>query len=539
MNLVDALLHELKQLQVQHIYGIPGDFVLPLFEQLQLRAQLPLVYLSHEPAAVFAADAAARISNKPAAVILTYGAGALNAVNAVAQAYVEHVPLLVIAGYPAQAEKERQLLIHHQARRFDSQKKIFEEITACQVRLDDPKTAWRQLQQACMLCQQESLPVLIEWPRNATAFDVGERPRRPKRLVDIEQLQAAVQAMLLRLRQARQPLLLIDVDVRRFAAVQQVEQLAKRCQLPMLTTLLGRAAVDQQHANYRGIFLDQADSQSYALVEQADLIIQLGVIPTDSNFAAHQHLFAPQKVIDIQQQGCRIGEQYFVGFGIAELLDALLQQQLPHYRLPAKNTIAPVLVDKTDCTKALDPIRLMQVVHQELLAQPDVLPMVADIGDCLFASLQAEPSLLLAPAFYASMGYAIPAALGVQLTSGLRPVVLVGDGAFRMTGLELGHCQRYGLNPIVILFNNSNWEMIRAFAPKLDCANLGCWHYAELATAMGALGLVADDSRSLAAAIRQALQQKEQTVLIEVRYPAGQQSKQLERFASRFLGTAC
>ena len=539
MNLVDALLQELQQLQVQHIYGIPGDFVLPLFEQLQQKNQLPLVYLSHEPAAVFAADAAARISNKPAAVILTYGAGALNAVNAVAQAYVEHVPLLVIAGYPAQAEKERQLLIHHQARRFDSQKKIFEEITACQVRLDDPATAWQQLVHACTICQQESLPVLIEWPRNASAFEVGERPRLPKRQPDVEQLQLAVHAMRQRLQQAKQPLLLIDVDVRRFAAVQQVEQLAERCQLPMLTTLLGRAAVDQQHANYRGIFLDKADSQSYALVEQADLIIQLGVIPTDSNFAAHQHLFSAERVIDIQQQGCRIGVQYFVGFGLIDLLDELLKQPLPHYQLPPKFSGAPVMADNDDGSKALDPIRLMQVVHQELLAQPDVLPMVADIGDCLFASLQAEPSLLLAPAFYASMGYAIPAALGVQLTSGLRPVVLVGDGAFRMTGLELGHCQRYGLSPIVILFNNSNWEMIRAFAPKLDCANLGCWHYAELATAMGAVGLVADDSSSLSKALRQALQQRAQPVLIEVRYQPGLQSQQLQRFANRFLGSGC
>ncbi|MDP4528457.1 thiamine pyrophosphate-binding protein [Alkalimonas delamerensis] len=536
MNLVDALLCELKDMGVQHLYGIPGDFVLPLFEQLQQKNQLPLVYLSHEPAAVFAADAAARISNRPAAVILTYGAGALNAVNAVAQAYVEHVPLLVIAGYPAKAEKERQLLIHHQARRFDSQKKIFEEITACQVRLDDPATAWQQLQHACRLCQQESLPVLIEWPRDAANFPVAERPRLPRRKVDEAQLELAAQAMQQRLAAAKKPVLLVDVDVRRFAAVEQVEQLAQSCQIPILTTLLGRAAVDQTHPYYRGIFLDQADSESFALIEQADLIIQLGVLPTDSNFAAHQHLFQADRVLDVQQQGCRIGEQFYVGFGIRDLLIALSAMKLPVFNLSTKVARSLDVPAEPDASKALDPIRLMQCLHRELSAQPATLPMVADIGDCLFASLQAAPSLLLAPAFYASMGYAVPAAIGVQLTSGLRPVVLVGDGAFRMTGLELGHCQRYGVSPIVVLFNNSNWEMIKAFAPKLDCANLGQWHYAELAEAMGMLGLVADDEASLSQAIRLALARPEQPVLIEARYQAGQQSQQLSRFARRFLG---
>ncbi|MCH8538255.1 MAG: indolepyruvate decarboxylase, partial [Alkalimonas sp.] len=444
MQLVDALLHELQQLKVQHIYGIPGDFVLPLFEQLQQRNQLPLVYLSHEPAAVFAADAAARISNNPSAVILTYGAGALNAVNAVAQAYVEHVPMLVIAGYPAQAEKERQLLIHHQARGFDSQKKIFEEITACQIRLDDPDTAWTQLLHACTVCQDKSLPVLIEWPRNASNFEVGERPAVPKHVADIAQLKQAVTQLRQALGLAKRPVLLVDVDVRRFAAIEETEQLAKLCHIPLLTTLLGRAAVDQQHPYYRGIFLDQADSGSYELMEQADLIIQLGVIQTDSNFAAHQHLFQPDKVIDIQQLGCRIDQQHYDGFGIRELLAELLQHPLPHYEWPEAVT-APAATNAANVINdVLNPVTLMQLLHQELSSQPDILPMVCDIGDCLFASLQSEPSLLLAPAFYASMGYAVPAALGVQLTSGLRPVVLVGDGAFRMTGLGLGHCRHYG-----------------------------------------------------------------------------------------------
>src|SRR5690606_12409882 len=165
MLLVGAVLHELDVFGVKQLFGIPGDFVLPLFEQLQQRNRLPLYYLSHEPSAVFAADAAARISNNPAVVILTYGAGALNAVNAVAQAYVEHVPLSLIAGFPGQSESDRGLQIHHQAKTVDAQRDIYREITAAQYRLDYPARAGEDIRVALSTAKQQSRPVLLEIPR--------------------------------------------------------------------------------------------------------------------------------------------------------------------------------------------------------------------------------------------------------------------------------------------------------------------------------------------------------------------------------------
>ncbi|MDZ7869287.1 MAG: thiamine pyrophosphate-dependent enzyme [Rheinheimera sp.] len=131
---------------------------------------------------------------------------------------------------------------------------------------------------------------------------------------------------------------------------------------------------------------------------------------------------------------------------------------------------------------------LVYRLHQLLSQQTHTYPFVVDIGDCLFAALSANPSTLIAPAFYASMGFAVPAALGVQLSSGLRPIVLVGDGTFQMTGLELGHCQRYGLfNPIVSSIEQSKLGgMIKAFAPDLAAAGREAgWQYTALGRARG------------------------------------------------------
>ena len=136
MNLAEALLHALKDHGARQIFGIPGDFVLPFFKVAEESAILPLYTLSHEPAVGFAADAAARIQGAPGVAAVTYGAGALNMVNAVASAYAEKAPLVVLSGGPGKLESRSGFVLHHQAKTLDSQFQIFKEITCDQVRLD-------------------------------------------------------------------------------------------------------------------------------------------------------------------------------------------------------------------------------------------------------------------------------------------------------------------------------------------------------------------------------------------------------------------
>lgn len=529
MLLVDALLHELDLFGVKQLFGIPGDFVLPLFEQLQQRNSLPLYYLSHEPSAVFAADAAARISNNPAVVILTYGAGALNAVNAVAQAYVEHVPLLIIAGFPSQSEIDRGLQIHHQAKTVDSQRDIYREITAAQLRLDDPARAGEDIRAALSTAKQQSRPVLLEIPRDAVAFNTElAGPYQPVTIAQ-DELALAVADLTARLKQAKQPVILAGVDVRRFDAVAELETLADKLNIPFVSTLMGRASFNQQHRLYGGIFLDKTDLLPVQLLRDADLILQIGVIKTDSNFAAHSGLFAPHKVVCIEQHQIKLGPATYHQLALKPLLAGLLRQNIApfyHAALPQLATPAP--------EQQLSATSLVQCLDRVLTARNDTVPLISDIGDCLFASLHANPSLMLAPAFYASMGYAVPAAFGVQAVTGLRPVVLVGDGAFLMTGLELGHCSRYGFAPVVIVFNNRRWDMIDAFAPGLNCTNLTNWHYAELARAMGGQGVQVSNLDDFEQALQLALHNTKRSSLIEVMLPAGSRTARLNNFASGF-----
>jgi indolepyruvate decarboxylase len=86
------------------------------------------------------------------------------------------------------------------------------------------------------------------------------------------------------------------------------------------------------------------------------------------------------------------------------------------------------------------------------------------------------------------MGFGVPAALGIQAATGRRPLAIVGDGAFQMTGMELGHCRRYGWDPIVVVLNNCGWGMLSAFRPEARYTELGEWDFARLADALGGRG---------------------------------------------------
>jgi indolepyruvate decarboxylase len=114
-------------------------------------------------------------------------------------------------------------------------------------------------------------------------------------------------------------------------------------------------------------------------------------------------------------------------------------------------------------------------------------------------------------------------------------MVLVGDGAFLMTGLELGHFQRHGYAPIIVLFNNRCWDMIQAFAPQLECTNLNGWDYQQLSQSMNCDYYRVSQSAQLEDAVQQALMQTKKVSFIEVELAANTRTERLNRFAYRFL----
>jgi indolepyruvate decarboxylase len=162
--------------------------------------------------------------------------------------------------------------------------------------------------------------------------------------------------------------------------------------------------------------------------------------------------------------------------------------------------------------------------------------LVCDTGDCICAATDLyieEADNFISQAYYLSIGYSLPATLGVSLARPDKRVInLIGDGAFQMTGWELGNCRRYGWDPIVLLFNNASWEMLRTFQPESSFNDLGHWGFAEMAAGMGGDGVRVGTRAELKAALDHAMATRGRFQLIEVTIPRGVLSSTLQRFVA-------
>ena len=531
MNLTESLLHALKAHGASQIFGIPGDFALPYFRIIEESAILPLYTLSHEPGVGFAADASARISCGLGVAAVTYGAGALNMINSVAAAFAEKSPLVVLSGGPGKGESRSGLLLHHQAKTLDSQFQIFKEITCDQVRLDDAKRAPTDIARVLASCLRRSEPVYIEIPRDMVAM-----PCEPVVAVidlppDQDALNACVDEILERLNSATSPVLMAGVEVRRYGIEAKVAELSRRLGMPVVTSFMGRGLLAEEDAPLVGTYMGVAGFPEVTqLVESSDGLFLLGEIICDTNFAVSETKIDMRKTIQALDGRVTIGYHSYADLPLAALVDRMLERADKKEKVfDVKRQVFPYGLAADDAT--ITPTDIATAVN-DLMAAHGKMPIASDMGDCLFTAMEIAHTALVAPGYYATMGYGVPAGLGLQAATGLRPLILVGDGAFQMTGWELGNCKRYGWDPIVLLFNNASWEMLRTFQPESSFNDLGHWGFAEMAAGMGGDGVRVNTRAELIAALDKAMATRGRFQLIDITIPRGVLSETLSRFVA-------
>lgn len=534
-TLANQLFAALKARGVAEIFGIPGDFALPMFKAIEEGGSLPCYYLSHEPAVGFAADAAARMRSKPSVAAVTYGAGGFNMVNPIAAAYAEKSPVIVLSGGPGDADKKTGLLVHHQAKDLDSQLEVYREVTCDQAILDDPETAPALIARVLDNCLRYSRPVYLEIPRDKVFVECAAVPAPAEDLWPYHEaaLQACAEAVLERLQQAAHPLLMVGVEVRRFNLENEVAELAKRLDIPVATTLMARGLLSRHHdVALLGTYLGSGgDPTLRQRVEEADALFLLGVILTDNNFGLSGQRVDFRRVMHAVDGQCSMGYHHYPQIGLKPLLEKLLEM-VPERSEPGKTRTLPTYPKGYSADEAaITPNDIAKLINDHFAAN-DKMPIAADMGDCFFTTLDIESTDLVAPGFYATMGFGVPAGLGVQAADGRRPIIMVGDGAFQMTGWELLNAPRYGFNPIVLVFNNASWEMLRTFQPESQFNNLPLLDFAAIGNSLGGKGHKADNRAQLKAAFDAAVADETRFHMIDIKIEKETLSNTLSRFVA-------
>ncbi len=530
MNLTEYLFTRIRELGVEHTFGIPGDFVLPVYA-VQEEFGMPTVVCAHEPGVGFAADGYARFRGLGVAIV-TYGPGALNMLNPIACAYAEQSPVLVVSGGPEVALRRPELHLHHVIKTFDSQLKIFREVTVDAAILDDAESAPGVIDRVIARVVRSKRPGYLEIPRDRVRAAV---PKPRGRLVVTEEATAAragalaeaaaeIKAMIAA---ATQPVLYVGVGVRRHALTDAMVTLAERLRLPVVTDLLGKASFPESHPQFAGIYMSALGDPSVRdLLDGSDCVLGVGVLATDLGTGFWTQPIAHDSRIMISADRTEVRHHVYEDVSIVGMVQALLSDLAPSDRpaprfggetsewpaaeiLPGPGNEStldlPILSDVGPARKPERVIRVADLIAQLGRLDQSRFSFVADVGDSWFIGLELRTDVFVAAGYYSSMGFALPAALGAGLAEpGRRPFVLVGDGAFQMTGTELSTLVDQGVRPIVLLINNGGYGMLEAVDGPRKYYERRHWDYQAFARSLGAEAERARTREELASALDRA-----------------------------------
>src|SRR5919205_4462330 len=492
------LIQRLYDYGARHVFGVPGDFVLGFYQELIQSNKLKIINTCDEQGAAFAADAYGRI-NGLGVVCVTYCVGGLKVVNATAQAFAEKSPLVVISGAPGINERIKNPLLHHKVRDFDTQQKIFEHITVDSVLVNNPRTAAKDIDRVLTSASRYKRPVYIELPRDKISIPiyqeryVGSPTKYSKTAkveegyeTDIDSMQEALTEATAMINSSKQPVIVAGVEIHRFGIQDKLLQLTDKTNIPVASTILSKSVITEDYPTYIGVYEGAMGHQSVReYVESSDCLILLGALMTDINFGISPTPIEQSRSIYVTSEKLSIKHHIFENILLQDFLNCLIVAPLArrdfvnigkHNDVQSSyhnsnnnsryNNIHNNKHFSADKNRKITVQRLFQRLN---LSITDNTIVIADVGDSLFGALDLTihgQTDFISPAYYLSMGFAVPAAMGAQLANPkLRPIVIVGDGAFQMTGMEVSTIVRFNLNPIIIVLNNKGYRTER---PMLD-----------------------------------------------------------------------
>src|SRR5215212_6689149 len=291
------------------------------------------------------------------------------------------------------------------------------------------------------------------------------------------------------IKSSKQPVIVAGVELHRFGLQDELLQLVANTSIPVVATVLSKTVISEDHPLYLGLYEGAMGHQSVReYVESSDCLILLGALMTDIDFGISPTPIEQSKSIYVTSEKLSIIHHNFENVLLQDFLTSLIKAPLGRKNVM---TMGKQNQDINDIRRNNDyesryhangnnkMLRFAAIKNERItikrlferlnLSITDNVIVIADVGDSLFGALDLTihgQTEFLSPPYYCSMGFAVPAAIGAQLASPkLRPIVVVGDGAFQMTGMEISTISRFALNPIIIVLNNNGYGTER---PMLD-----------------------------------------------------------------------
>ncbi|MCE1118405.1 MULTISPECIES: alpha-keto acid decarboxylase family protein [Pseudomonas] len=552
-TVADYLLTRLKELGLDKVFQVPGDYCSKFMSALDAFDGIDAVGEVYEMGAAYSADGYARVHGL-GAVSLQYGVGTFSAVNAIAGAYVERNPVVVISASPSTQDRNQanaqNVLFHHSTGNFEADRNVLEQVTvACEILADPHRAPW-QIDNALIAALTHRQPIYLEAYQDIWGAEVSRphgqltpapRPSNP------QALQTLVDATVQRLANARRPLVLLGVEVMRYGLQDAVQRLIDSCALPFSSTLDAKTVLDESQAPFIGTYAGPASRPETAdWVNSCDCIVAIGVIFTDDYLDLLNSRY--EQIIQVNCELARAGSDYYPNVRLPDYVDALLKAlkvtvQAPLCDAPLKASRALLGSGAVPGTLSYASFfdSLVNFAHEHHWWQTSTLILGESSSLYVASNINGMPrGSFISDAIWGSLGHETGCALGVALGSGRRPVVVAGDGGFMMVSQSLAALARNKVNAVVFVMSNQVYAIEQAFVDPAAFTPEGAFapfdtlptlDYPALATGFGAQGYRVQTVAQLEQLLEQLLTVVDQPVLVEVKIAEKDFAEQIKRLA--------
>lgn len=490
------LAKRLEDLNISDYFAIPGDYNLVLLDEILRNDKLRMINCCNELNAGYAADGYARIHGV-SALFVTYSVGGLSAINAVAGAYAENLPLLLISGGPNTNSIQDAEILHHTLGNEDHLfvRDMYARITAHAIRVHKPENAAEQIDSAIAIAMQKKKPVYIEIACNIANYPVSGPTRRAfntAKISDSSSLQAAIKEAASALNRASKPVLIIGSKTRPCQAIEAVSNLSLTTGYALASMPDAKGFISEQHENYMGIYWGPVSSPGCAeIVDSSDACLLVGPNENDYTTVGHMWGISPEKSVSIAEGQVSVGHNIYTEVYMNDFLNGLQKKLVPNNNaFKAYQRIAgeaPMYTESEDDEQQNISTRYLFGQIQKMLTND--YAVLAETGDSWFNCMRLklpEGCPFEIQMQYGSIGWSVGALLGMQAALGdkKRVIACIGDGSFQMSAQELSTLIRYGFKPIIFLMNNAAYT-IEVQIHDGPYNKINNWRYAQLLAVFG------------------------------------------------------
>lgn len=484
----DYIVKRLQNLGITDVFGLPGDYNFNILDAVIKNEGTNWINCTNELNAAYAADGYARIKGY-GAVVTTFGVGELSAINGIAGAYSENVPVIKITGVPKTSLIKEKALIHHNFSEPDyyAFEKIYANVTTASAFLTF-ENAKSEIDRVFDMFIKLKKPVYIALPVDVCDYLIDDTIPETIIKSNSDSLKAASDRIIELLNTSKNPLIITDYLMKRFRLQRELNAFVQKFNIKVTSMIMGKGLIEEDLSQFIGVNYAQLGNEDFRQIyENADLMLCFGTLFSDLNTLGFIVKPDNRFKIELQANYAVVEGRIYKDVWLNDLMDVLLNSDAIIKKPAPEN----VFKGYKDIETSIAPIKTDDIfpLVQNFLKENDTVVVETGIISASCANMKLKTSSnYICQTMWGSIGWATPAAFGAYMADrSKRLILLTGEGSHQLTIQELANFFKYGVKPVIFVLNNNGYTIERILSndPDDEFNNITKWNYSKVLELFG------------------------------------------------------